>query len=187
MVEQYQKFLKYSIWVAIILFIIICLRCGLEPIINLRVYDIFEYIGETIFATFIIMGLYEKILWKYLTFDSMPVLENHYNGKLISTYDMQEREIELEIKQTFLSVKVILKTNESKSKSINASILKIGDEWHLIYNYMNEPKVTVRDRSPIHYGTTTLCIENPNHLEGEYYTDRKTTGTLELVPNIKSK
>lgn len=71
-----------------------------------------------------------------------------------------------------------LATNESKSKSLSASIDDILGEMQLTYCYLNTPKSEYRDRSEIHYGTATLSIANPQILEGQYYTDRKTNGDM---------
>ena len=101
---------------------------------------------------------------------------------MVSTYDWIEREATLEIKQTLLSVNVVFITGESRSKSILSSIEKIEDEWQLTYCYLNVPKAKVRDRSAIHYGTALLCIENPEEIHGQYYTDRKTTGDMTFSP-----
>lgn len=75
---------------------------------------------------------------------------------------------------------MIFTTEESKSSSISASIDKIQDEWQLIYFYLNVPQAKVRDRSSIHYGTALLSIENPEKLQGQYFTDRKTTGDMKF-------
>ena len=64
----------------------------------------------------------------------------------------------------------------------NELIEKIEDEWQLTYCYLNVPKAKVRERSAIHYGTALLCIENPEEIHGQYYTDRKTTGDMTFSP-----
>jgi len=49
--------------------------------------------------------------------------------------------------------------------------------------YRNEPKIQVRDRSPIHYGAFMLDVQgNPiDALEGVYWTDRETRGDMKLT------
>jgi hypothetical protein len=46
--------------------------------------------------------------------------------------------------------------------------------------YRNDPKVSVRDRSPIHFGGMHLRVSGEDALEGDYWTDRKTSGRLTL-------
>ena len=48
--------------------------------------------------------------------------------------------------------------------------------------YRDYRKANVRDRSAIHYGTALLCIENPDEIQGQYFTDRKTTGDMKFIP-----
>jgi hypothetical protein len=54
--------------------------------------------------------------------------------------------------------------------------------------YRNEPKVEVRQRSPIHYGGMLLTVqgEPPSRLEGHYWTDRNTRGDLILEGVIRA-
>jgi len=48
------------------------------------------------------------------------------------------------------------------------------------YAYSNTPRAMVRDRSAPHFGTARLeCTsQRPTHLQGNYWTDRRTTGEL---------
>lgn len=141
-------------------------------------YDLFGYAGEAISAAVILSGLYEKFLWRLNPFESTPKLAKRYTGKLKSSYDHIERNALLEIKQTLLSVHVTLITDESKSKSLSASIDDILGEMQLTYCYLNTPKSEYRCRSEIHYGTATLSLVNPKVLDGQYYTDRMTNGDM---------
>ena len=141
-------------------------------------YDLFGYAGEAISAAVILSGLYEKFLWRLNPFESTPKLAKRYTGKLKSSYDHIERNALLEIKQTLLSVHVTLITDESKSKSLSASIDDILGEMQLTYCYLNTPKSEYRCRSEIHYGTATLSLVNPKVLDGQYYTDRMTNGEM---------
>lgn len=89
------------------------------------------------------------------------------------------------IRQTFSSLVLRLHTSESSSVSISATILREEDgEYRLAATYRNEPSATLRGvRSEIHYGALMLAIHGdvPDALTGHYWTDRKTTGTLELM------
>jgi hypothetical protein len=75
-------------------------------------------------------------------------------------------------------------TAEMTSHSYSASYLKDGDSGSckLVYNYVSKPDVTIRDRSAIHDGTASLEITTKpdRQLHGEYWTSRKTTGTIKL-------
>ena len=69
-------------------------------------------------------------------------------------------------------LKLKFKTGESSSHSITASIINDNGTQKLIYTYLNSPRAELQ--SPIHYGTVILDIDNPNQLEGNYYTNRGT-------------
>ena len=183
MTESYSKFMNKSIWFTVIIFCLRCFLSGNKIITDFSIYDLYGYAGESIAFSTLIMIAYEKWLWRYNPFEKMPVLKKKYTGTLFSTYDELERDATLEIKQTLLSIKVIFTTGESKSKSISASIDKIQDEWQLTYSYLNVPQAKVRDRSSIHYGTALLSIENTEKLQGQYFTDRKTTGDMKFFLN----
>ena len=170
-----------AIYLAIILFCLRCLISWNSIISSFSLYNIWGYIGEAIGITTIIMALYEKWLWRLNKFEDLPLLKKKYNGKLKSSYDKIERDAQLVINQTLLSIHVILISNESKSKSISASIDDILGEKQLTYCYLNTPKVEFRNRSEIHYGTAMLSIANSDILIGQYFTDRCTRGDMEFI------
>lgn len=184
MTENYNKFTSKSIWFTIAMFCLRCFFSGTKIVTDFSLYDLYGYAGEAIAFSTIVMIVYEKRLWKYNPFEKTPVLKKKYKGTLLSTYDNVERKATLEIKQTLLSINVVFTTGESRSKSISSSIEKIQDEWQLTYCYLNVPKANVRDRSEIHYGTALLCIENPEEIHGQYFTDRKTTGDMKFQPEM---
>lgn len=178
MKNQQKKIINICVWSAIILF---TLRCAIswQSIINsVSIYDLFGYAGEAISVAVIFAGFYEKLLWRVNPFEKTPKLAKRYKGTLKSSYDNIERTASLEIKQTLMSVHITLISNESKSKSLSASIDEILGEIQLTYCYLNTPKSEYRYRSEIHYGTATLSITNPATLDGQYYTDRKTMGDM---------
>lgn len=178
MKNQFSSFMNKSIWVTIILFV---LRCGFsweEIIENISFYNLYGFAGEAIGLAAVVMTAYERWLWRFMPFESVPVLAKVYTGTLKSSYDNIERNATLKVSQTLLSIHVTLISNESKSHSLSASIDEIHGEKQLTYCYLNTPKSKVRYRSEIHYGTAMLSVENPKRLAGRYYTDRKTIGDM---------
>ena len=101
-----------------------------------------------------------------------------------SDYDKSERRATLEIRQTLTLIHITLITDESKSRSLSASIDEILGEVQLTYCYLNTPKSEYRERSEIHYGTATLSITGSKTLEGQYYTDRKTRGDMTFISEL---
>jgi hypothetical protein len=87
----------------------------------------------------------------------------------------------LVIRQTFSMISVRLLTAESSSELVGAEIAKAADGTYRISGiYRNEPKLSVRDRSPIHYGALLLDVEGEpvERLAGHYWTDRDTRGQI---------
>ena len=181
MKKQQKKLINICVWSAIILFAVRCTISWKDVIAGLSLYDLFGYASEAISVAVIFSGIYEKILWRFMPFEKTPKLAKHYEGTLKSNYDNIERKASLEIKQTLLSVHITLVTEESKSKSISSSIDDVLGEMQLTYCYLNTPKAEYRKRSEIHYGTATLSITNQRSLEGQYYTDRATSGDMMFV------
>lgn len=185
-----KKFLQMSMWITIIILLIRCFISWGDLNDTLRnqefialSYSLFGFIGESIGIGAFLMFVFEKVAWKWKPFKylhNMPVLSINYEGKFISNFDKQERDMTLSIHQTFLKVKVEITTNESNSGSLLSEIKDINGMSHLVYIYQNNPKAIVRERSPMHYGTAMLRIINPKTLSGDYFTDRETSGTMDF-------
>lgn len=183
-----KKFISISLWVVAILLLIRCfisfadLKNMFESrnLINLC-YNLFGFIGETIGVTGIIMTVFNKWAWRWKwlrwTHD-IPILAHQYSGIFISDYDQIERSGFLTITQTFLSVNVHFKTCESSSRSLTASFSRLSGVQYLIYTYQNDPRGEIQAQSPIHYGTAMLNVTTPLELEGNYFTGRKTRGSM---------
>jgi hypothetical protein len=87
------------------------------------------------------------------------------------------------IRQSFGALSIRLVTKESKSESLTASITQNQDETYEVSAvYRNSPSPDFRHRSEIHHGALTLHTSKrkPSYIEGQYWTDRKTKGTLKL-------
>ena len=133
---------------------------------------------------------FEKWFWKLKILQGwlvpFPCIEGDWEGTLHYRWNDNDfqKKVKFEIRQTFLCVQVIIQTDESRSNSICASfdIDKMRGQQHLVYTYLNEPDAVVRERSQIHYGTARLLIDNSAKLmNGNYWTDRKSIGTIRLL------
>lgn len=95
----------------------------------------------------------------------------------------------LTIKQTFGRLSCVVRTAEMESHSYLEGFCIDPDAQvrRLCYSYTSRPKSALRDRSTPHDGTTLLSIiGRPVHrLEGEYWTQRQTTGALALTFRCK--
>jgi hypothetical protein len=85
------------------------------------------------------------------------------------------------VRQTYSTLSLRMITLESTSELVSAEITRAGDGLYKVAGvYRNEPKLSVRDRSPIHYGAIVLDIHGDpvKSLVGHYWTDRDTRGEL---------
>lgn len=151
--------------------------------------DYFGVLTTSITITAFIVTAFVSFAWRWRIFRGWfvpyPNLNGDWEGSITFDYEGKERtrKIKMQIKQTFTCIIVDLVTNESKSKNFCGSfnIDKNREIKQLIYSYLNEPDVKYRDRSPLHYGTTKLDILPDNKtMEGEYWTDRGTKGSIKL-------
>jgi len=90
---------------------------------------------------------------------------------------------------TFLSFRMF--TKESRSQSITHTIEREDDGlYKLAVVYRNEPDINLQGvRSEIHYGSFILNINGDpaSELQGHYWTDRTTKGSLRLTERRKKK
>ena len=188
--ENVKKFVNISIWLTAILLLARFLISWSDvkkmweagQIFNLG-YNFFGYIGEAIAIAVIIMAIFNKWAWKWQWLcwtHGMPVLARRYRGEFISDYDNIKHLGEIIVDQTFLTVAILLKTEESSSRSLTASFSKVQSVQYLIYTYQNDPRAEIQDRSPMHYGTAMVNISNPMIMEGNYFTGRKSRGSIKF-------
>ena len=192
--ETYKKIKTYSVWITLILFVMRCIYAGYDfrnaLACSTFIYDMFSYAGEAIMGTTVIMMLFNKYAWKWKWINEIvdiPVLAEQYSGTFISDWQNENRQFSayLEVKQTFLNVFIIFRTGESKSYSVLAAITDVGGKKRINYLYENEPRAELFYRSTNHKGTAELWIEDNGELTGNYYTNRKTGGSMRFIPANK--
>ena len=95
----------------------------------------------------------------------------------------------LTIKQSFGQMSCVMRTGEMESHSYleGFCIDKDAQVRQLCYSYTSRPKASLRERSTPHDGSILFnIIGAPVHkLEGEYWTQRQTTGTVTLTFRTK--
>jgi hypothetical protein len=172
-----KKFLSISLWVALAIFIIRCAVFTPES-----VYDFFGAAGEAVAATTILMALYNSVLWRFNPLEKVPHLMGEYKGTIEYNYfdKLQKKKAAIAIKQTALSVKVRIVTDQITSTSITSNLIKENDEWVLYYTYITNPKSKYSKENPIQHGTCRLVPESKTRLQGIYWTSRQTIGDISL-------
>ncbi len=133
-------------------------------------------------------------LWRWKRFQGwlipFPDLNGTWQGDIQTNWKDAEGNIPapiptiLTIKQSFGRMSCVMRTGEMESHSYleGFCIDKEGQVRRLCYSYTSRPKAFLRERSTPHDGTMLFnIIGEPVHkLEGEYWTQRKTTGTVTL-------
>lgn len=105
---------------------------------------------------------------------------------MISSFDPEgaQKQVTLDVVQTWRRIGVTLDAEESESHSLGASIVaECFRTVTLSYEYLNEPKALAKTTLHTHRGTARLTLRRTGKVEvldGEYYTgrDRQNVGIL---------
>lgn len=175
--DSLKNFQTKALWVAIIIF-------AARHMISSpnTTYSLFGCMGESITITIILLGIYEKWIWKFDPFEKKPRLMGKYSGDIKYNYsgEFKKKKIQVTIKQSLLSVDIKITTNEIHSRTITSKLIFENDEYVLYYIYITNPQSKYSKENPMQYGTCRLIINNENELQGTYWTNRKTIGDIRL-------
>lgn len=160
---------------------------------EVNIYFIFESISYGVSVNAVIILVFRKWLWKLAIFRKwlvlIPDINGIWSGYLTPSNSNRKKSIDVKVtfKQSLFNISCVLETEESKSECITCVFFTSNNSQtqQLIYNYMNTPRLTYRKTSPMHYGSTILDIED-GKLSGNYWTDRETTGFMELTKLSKN-
>jgi SMODS-associating 2TM, beta-strand rich effector domain len=121
-----------------------------------------------------------------------PDLNGTWGGELLSTWKNPEKgqgiapiPVEICIRQGLFSTSIKLQTGESTSYSTRCLLEADGDagRFRVWYSYDNTPRAEYRHRSARHEGVAWLEMDidaGRERLIGCYYTDRKTSGDIDV-------
>lgn len=146
---------------------------------------------------------FERVLWRlpwlHGWFVNRPDLRGTWRVEIRSSYvrpDTRDRGQVIVgyvgIKQTLSKLQLHLMTSESESWAVADHIRPSprGHGFQVIVVYTNEPNVHLRDErvSEMHQGAMIIETHGPSlrpkSLTAKYWTDRKTTGTIEFTSRI---
>lgn len=163
------------------------------------VFDLADIIPALIFGWW----LYERWGWRWgplhdIGLLTTPVVIGTWRGTLESLWQDPKtgqrpdpKTVYLAVGQTATSVSVRLLTDESSSDQIAGGITPAESCFPAIsHNYRNKPQLELRQQiSLIHYGAAIIEIEGrpATGLNGEYWTDRNSSGTFtfrEHAPSV---
>lgn len=156
--------------------------------------EFFDPFSKVVGIIVIVLLMFDKWLWKlsflHPWFVSKPNISGTWRGKIISLWSdpktgepIEAIDAFLVIYQTFSSINIRMITKESKSDLLSGNFIRNEAGPQKIAGiYNNIPNLMIRERSPIHYGGLLLEIHTDGNtlLEGEYWTDRDTKGTLKF-------
>ncbi|MBE9580943.1 MAG: hypothetical protein IMF18_04925 [Proteobacteria bacterium] len=147
--------------------------------------------------------LFELIFWRLPVFHGWffkrPDLRGTWRVEIQSSYMHPETNERVPlivcymgVKQTLSTLNMHLMTPESESWLIadHVRISPKGNGFQIIGVYTNEPNVHLRDEriSEMHQGAIIIETHGPSlrpkTLTAKYWTDRKTTGTMEFTERI---
>lgn len=141
------------------------------------------------------LALFDRWIWRWRLlngwFAKRPVLCGTWNAELKTEWidpvtGEQPGPIDgyMAIRQTFSKLSMRLMTRESSSETVAEKIIQSDDGiYKVVMVYTNQPKLELRGkRSEIHNGAFILTVHGqpPESLNGHYWTDRSTRGTMRL-------
>lgn len=155
--------------------------------------DFMSPIPKVVTADLLLIGIFMKWLWQLLQgwLVPFPDLNGTWQGHIQTNWKDAEGRTPgpiptiLTIKQTFVRMSCVMRTGEMESHSYleGFCIDKEAQIRRLCYSYTSKPKAALRSRSTPHDGTMLFnIIGTPaRKLEGEYWTQRQTKGSVALT------
>lgn len=157
-----------------------------------------SFFSVAVFACTILLLLWDNWVWKWKVVQAIPGVNRDLSGTWRARLESfwidpttgktpAPKTVYVAIRQTSSKVSVTLISDESKSKSSLARVVKEDGSWLLHYVYANESRLEIRGRSPIHHGSAVLSVTGSpaKRLEGGYWTDRGSKGQLKLTKRSK--
>jgi hypothetical protein len=180
---------------AVILFITYFAVLYFQPIQEKTFINYLKILPTAISIDTAVIIVFAKYLWKWGIFKEwlvpFPNLNGTYQGTIKTTWEdpiTGERpapiQAYLTISQSFFNISCVMRTEEMTSHSFIGDFILDKDNQvkRLSYSYVSHPKQIVIERSPLHQGTIVFDIAEGHRprLIGQYWTGRKTTGTIEM-------
>lgn len=159
------------------------------------IVELSKLLPKVISIVLVLYFIFSKWLWKFKIFKGWLVpfanLNGTWKGFIMSNWINPETgekpapiPVILTINQSFTNISCVMRTKEMASHSYISDFIIDGDNQlnKLSYSYISNPNQSVRDRNQIHNGTMLFDIINHNSkkLCGKYWTERQTTGDIEL-------
>lgn len=157
-----------------------------------------QFFSIAVLVCSLLLFIWDRWAWKLSIFQAIPGVTRDISGTWETTLESlwvdpatgkspDPKTVYIIVRQTSSSASVTLISNESKSKSSLARVVREDGSWLLHYLYTNEPHVDLRVKSPIHHGSGVLSITGSpaKRIAGSYWTDRDSKGKLALARRSK--
>jgi len=152
-----------------------------------------KYFSGAVLVATLLLTAYDLFLWRLPPIQRIPGVPRSMRGTWKGTITsmwvdsstgarVDPIDAYLVVRQTSTTVTVRLLKQESTSSSTLARVAQPDGSPVLDYLYLNHPRATVRDRSPMHHGSVALEISGaPAHrMTGRYWTDRDSKGEMKF-------
>lgn len=164
-----------------------------------NLFDFMRPIPQVVTADLLFAGFFMQWGWRWKWLQGwlvpFPDLNGTWEGKLKTNWTNSDGKtpepisVILTIRQSFGHISCVMRTAEMESHSYAEGfcIDRERQVRQLCYSYTSRPSVSLRDRSTPHDGTMLFNIlgQPIQKLEGEYWTQRQTTGTVTLMLRTK--
>ena len=132
---------------------------------------------------------FDRVLWRFPPFRSLhnrPVLHGTWKAELRTTYEGRKDEtIEcyLVVEQTFSRICARMLFDRSRSSSMNGDIVRENGRCVLYYVFRSDKSALEPATNPPSRGAAdlTIALKPYVHLEGDYWMEVGTKGTLRTV------
>lgn len=185
-------FLYILVLVTVVILFVVALVQGFDP---RNLLDYLRLVSTVVTVDGILCFVFATWIWRWKILQGLlipfPDLNGTWHGYIQTHWNDIESNmpesipVVLTIKQSFWGMSCVMRTDEMESHSYleGFCIDKDAQVRRLCYSYTSKPKIALRERSTPHDGTMLFnIIGRPvSKLEGEYWTQRKTTGTVELT------
>lgn len=171
---------------------------GIATVDGLDMQNFVEFmrpIPTVVTIVLILVAIFVKWLWRWKHLQGwlvpFPDLNGTWQGYIQTHWKNAEGKAPdqipavLTIRQTFGRISCVMRTAEMESHSYLEGFCIDAEAQvrQLCYSYTSKPKTALRSRSTPHDGTMLFnIVGNPvRKLEGEYWTQRQTTGSVTLT------
>jgi hypothetical protein len=149
-------------------------------------------------AIMVALTLYERWLWKFPLLGKRPILSGTWKADLTSTWkDPKQPDVPVQrtvyfvFRQTATLLTITMHTELSASQTLASQLLKgtADDTYALSWIYHNTSQED-QEKSPNHYGSVIaeqVGGRKVTQIRGNYFTDRKTTGSFATVGDRKRR